>query len=180
MNDSRRVSPIDAARLLLGFLVLPPLDAVLAFLLHRVIWPTGPVGTSKWVDPVQAATAFAAGVAIVAWIVTVAVAWPIVAWLLYGRRLSLKQIVVASLAFGNAPYAIGIAGVVLFYLIGLGTSADVGYVLIHGPAGSFRGVVIGSIIGVTSGFLFWAVAVRGTAYERRGFDAESGPVSTSG
>jgi hypothetical protein len=55
----------------------------------------------------------------------------------------------------------------LFYLMGLATSTDVGYVLIYGPSGSFRGVAVGSILGVASGVLFWAVAIRGTAFERR-------------
>ena len=169
MDDSRRTSRIDAGRLVLGFAVLPPVDTLLAFLLHRVVWPIGPYGTSKWADPLDAAVAFAAGVAIIACIVTVAAAWPIVTWCLYRGRLSLTQILVASLVLGNAPYAISVAGVLLFYLIGLGTSADVGYVLVYGPVGAFRAVVIGSIIGAASGVLFWAVAIRGSGYERRVF-----------
>jgi hypothetical protein len=175
MIEPRAASRFDAARLFLGFAILPGVDAILAFLVHRIVWSQGPYEGSRWGDPVDAAIAFAAGVAIVAVIVTVAGAVPTVAWLLNRGHVSLRQIVVAAVALGNAPFAISVAGVVLFYLVGAATSADVGDVLFYGPIGAVRGIAIGSAMGVASGVIFWAVAIRGTRYGRRAVGAESDP-----
>src|SRR4030095_8769563 len=119
---------------------------------------------SRWADPVDAAIAFAAGVAIVALIVTVAGAVLTVTCLLPPGRVSLSQITIAGLALGNAPFAISVAAVVLFYLVGGATSSVVRYVLFDGRMGAVRSIEIGSVMGVASGVVFWAVAIRGTGY----------------
>jgi hypothetical protein len=174
-------SRFQAARLLLGFAILPVANALLAFLVHRIVWSEGPYEGSQWADPVDAAIAFAAGVAIVALIMTVAGGVPTVAWLLTRGNVSLKQIIIAAVALGNAPFAISAAAVVLFYLVGGATSTDVGYVLFDGPVGAVRAVVIGSVMGFASGVIFWAVVLLGTGHGRRAASSESDPtpVTTS-
>ena len=131
-----------------------------------------PHGASR----VDAAIAFAAGVAIVSVVVTLAGAVPTVAWLRARGRLSLKEITIAAAALGNAPFAISVAGVVLFYLVGSASSADVGYVLFSGPIGAVRAVVISSVIGLASGVVFWAVAIRGIRSGGWVSGSESNPV----
>jgi hypothetical protein len=69
-------------------------------------------------------------------------------------------------ALSNVPFAVSVAAVVLLNLAGRTTSADVAYVLSGPPMGAFRAIVIGSAIGVVSGIVFWAVAIRGTRYGR--------------
>lgn len=157
-------SRFDALRLLLGFAVLPAVNALLAFFVHQLVWTRGPYGGVG--DPIDAAISFAAGVTIVALLVTVVGAVPIVWWLRNQGRVSLRSIVTAAVALGNAPFAISVAGVVAFYLVGSATSADVGYVLWSGPMGIFRAIAIGSVMGFASGVVFWAVAIRGTAQSR--------------
>ena len=112
--------------------------------------------------------------AIVSLVVTVAGAVPTVAWLLTRGRLSITQIIITAVALGNAPFAISVAGVVLFYIAGTATLADVGYVLFSGPMGAVRALVIGSVMGVASGVIFWAVAIRGTGYGRRASTSNRG------
>src|SRR5439155_9744130 len=139
----------------------------------------GPYEGGRWSDPVDAAISFAAGVAIVSLVVTVAGAVPTVAWLLTRGRLSITQIIITAVALGNAPFAISVAGVVLFYIAGTATLADVGYVLFSGPMGAVHALVIGSVMGVVSGVIFWAVAIRGTGYGRRPAGFESDPTMTT-
>src|SRR5262249_37711545 len=79
---TRSASRFEAARLFFGFAPLPPLAGVMAFFIHRILWPVGPSTGGQWSDPVDAAVSFAAGTAIVALLVTAAGAAPIVVRLL--------------------------------------------------------------------------------------------------
>jgi hypothetical protein len=167
LSDPRPASRLDRLRLVLGFAILPAAAAILAFWVHRVVWSSGPYDGARWSDPVDAAIAFAAGVAVIAVIVTVAGAVPTISWLLTQDHVSLKQILIARVALGNAPFAIVVAGVLLLNLAGPTTSADVAHVLSGPPMGAVRAIVIGSAIGVVSGIVFWAVAIRGTRYGQR-------------
>ena len=153
------MTEVKHVRLLLGFAILPPLNAFLAFLLHQVVWPVGPFAGARWGDTTDAAASFAAGVAILAVLMTVAGAVPLVAWLRRRECLSLPTVTVAAVILGNVPYLLSFAIVLTLSAVGLASSADMRYVLVSGPVGAVRAVLLGSVLGFVSGVAFWFVAM---------------------
>jgi hypothetical protein len=154
-------------RLLVGFLLLPVVDTIAAFWIHRLVWPDGLDALSRWGDPVDAATSFAAGVAIIAVVMTFAGAVPAVSWLAGRNRVSFKSLMIASVVLGNTPYAIAAIGTALFYVLGIAMVSDLRYVFLDGPVGVFRAVGIGSTVGALSGFVFWVIAMAGSTSNKQ-------------
>ena len=152
---------LDVARIVLGTMLLPIVATVAAFLIHPLVWPTGPYEGSRWGDPVDAAQSFAAGVAIVAVVVTAIGAIPATLWLVSTRRISFSSLMLTAVACGNAPFAISAVGTVVFYLAGQASWTDVRYVVADGPLGLFRATAVGSGLGALCGLAFWLVAVAG-------------------
>jgi len=167
MTGHHSASRFDALRLLFGFALLPPVDALLGFLFHRVLWSQGPGGSARWYDPVTAHIQFAIVAAVMAVTVIAVGAVPAVLWLLNHGLASPKRILIAATALGNAPYAISAAVVLVLYGIGVVSASDVGYTFVHGPMGAVRAVTIGSVIGLVSGLVFWIIGIRGTRYDQR-------------
>ena len=151
-------SEVNWKRMTLGFFILPIVDTACAFLMHVVVWPYGPGDGGRW-DPVDAATSFAAGVAIVSIPMTFGGAVPVVSWLVNRGRLSFGPVVAAAVAVGNVPVAIVSAGTLLAYGLGAATSSDVRHILIDAPLGVFNnGPIVGSVLGALSGLVFCFVA----------------------
>jgi hypothetical protein len=163
MTGQHAASRFDALRLVFGFALLPPVDALLGFLFHRVLWSQGPGGSAQWYDPVQ----FAIVAAVMAVIVVAVGAVPAVLWLLNHGLASPKRILIAAIALGNMPYAISCAGVIVQYLAGFMSASALAHSLLHGPMGAGRAVTIGSVMGLVSGLVFWTVGIRGTRYDQR-------------
>ena len=131
------------SRLLLGFAILPIVDAGVALL----VLPRG----------------LAVVVAGVGLLVTVAGAVPVVYWLMRARRLRLTNLLLAGLALGNAPFAWYVLGLVLPLTImhmAMGTLSEHLLPFSSLIAGSARALAIGSFFGVLSAAAFWLVTVR--------------------
>lgn len=93
----------------------------------------------------------AAGVGILALLVTVIGVWPTAMWLVKRRTLSVTQVLGFGLVFGNLPVVLGTA------LTGGG----------YGPAGLLRGLAFASVIGAIGAAAFWLIAIRPGFASRR-------------
>lgn len=146
-EQPRRLSSAQEMRLFLGLFVQPFVAAGLAFVAFPVVEHTGRALHGRIsVDPLDAAASLAAGVAIVAFLVTLCGAVPAVLWLVRRGPLTLKTVLLSGLVLGNAPVLIGAV------LAGFGS----------GAFGAIRAIVFGSYLGFGSAFVFWVVTVRGS------------------
>ena len=139
-------------RLFIGLAVQPFAAAGLGFLSFPLVdLSNRALGRGVPSDPIDGAISFAAGIALVALIITVGGALPAVAWYLKHGPLTLKRILLSGTALGNVPFAI------LVPLAGGGSSATW-----WGPAAAVRALAAGTFFGLAGALLFWAIAVRGT------------------
>lgn len=148
---------------MIGFLLVPPVAGFLAFLGFPVLIHSGygvlPPGNLA--DPAGAARGFGLGVGILAVGVTAFGVVPTVLWLRKRGPLSLRRVVVAGAALGNAPFALIVLIIVVVQLVNGTITPDVAR-LWYGLAGAVRSVLIGTFVGTASAAVFWAIAVRGT------------------
>lgn len=151
-------SPAAGVRVVAALCAQPFVAAALAFASFPLVERTGrPLYRGIPVDALDAAGSFAAGVAIVAFFVTLFGALPAVLWLTWRcSPFSITKVLLSGLALGNVP-------VVLLSLVA-GS---------YGPYGTIRAVAIGSFLGVSSAFVFWLIAGDGSGRS----DAPSGRVS---
>jgi len=157
MSESPTLSPRAELRLVAGFFVVPPSIAALTFLGYLAIWDIGGPGALGSVpfDPVDSALSLATGVGVIAVVVTVFGAVPIVAWLNRRRALTLRTLLLVGAILGNLPFIL----IVLAVLATNGRlSSDVARVW-DGSAGAMRATALGFGYGVVSASLFWLVAV---------------------
>lgn len=156
----RRLTPAEELKLLTGLAVQPVLAFAVAFvsfpfvLLDRAGRTLGGGFPS---DPTDAALSVALGVGVVAVFMTALVILPAVLWILNRRLVTFTQSLVYGLGFGNLPIVIGT-------ILSQG-----GY----GLAGVVRGMVLGSLVGLTGAAAFWGIAIRGLDSGR---DPATGPV----
>lgn len=154
-------------RLLLGFAILPLVQAGVAVLIWPVVWWMGGHGASRLIDPDGVARGFALLTAILGSIVTIAGAVPVVLWLIRRGRLRLAELLLAGLVLGNAPFGWYVFALVvpitIMHLV-MGTLSEHLLPASALIAGAARAVAIGSFFGVLSAAVFWLVAVFG---ERR-------------
>ena len=161
-------SPRAELRLLSGFALMPLAAAAFAFAAYALLWQAGPDSMSgfKPSDPIASAVSIGMAVGLVAVLVTVFGAVPLVMWLLRRGPLALSRVLLAGAILGIAPLAIGI-------LVMLGASLARGTMPEHvgdawyGWEGMIRTTTVGLFVGVTSAAVFWLVAVRGTELTTR-------------
>lgn len=162
MNEPGRNSKRSRWRLAAAFAVVPIVDGILAFAVFPIIWPVGAHGRVQPVDPFSEAASFGVLTGVVALLVTLAGAVPVVSWLINRRRASFANIVKAGLALGNAPfavYALAAAYFALLHLIG-GTMSQHLVPLSSLLAGTLRVIGLGSGLGVAGAVVFWLAALR--------------------
>ena len=140
-----RASP-GRGRLLLGFALMPLSNFVMALVVFPLLW------------------SFAILTGVIAVVITVAGAVPVVHSLMKRGAVSLKQLLLAGLALGNAPFAVYAVMALMFTLMHVanGTIADHLSPLPDLIAGTLRVIAIGSFFGMASAAIFWAVAILGT------------------
>lgn len=145
--QTRTLSSVEQGRLLAALAVQPFLAAATAFFSFPLLLDrTGRTMAGGFPsDPTDAAVSIAAGVGIVALLVTVIGVWPTALWLVKRRTLTVRQVLGFGLGFANLPIAFGTV------LTGGG----------YGPAGLLRGSVFASVIGVLGAAAFWLIVIRG-------------------
>jgi len=145
MRTIRTLTPSDEMRIFAGAVVQPLLAAALAFVSFPLIMldRNGRTLAGGTTDVVQTATSAAAGVGLVALVVTIVGAIPTAVWLLKRRRVSLLETLAFGLGFGILPFAFG--------ALTAGT---------YGIAGVIRGVAFSSLLGVAGAAAFWGIALR--------------------
>lgn len=154
-------TPRAEMRMLVGYVLMPPMCGLLAYLTIR-----GELALGVWFHngrpSPQAALPLAFAVTIFAApIATIAGAVPGVAWLIRRGRLTLPNLLLSGVAFGNIPIVILM---VLAFLEKLrnGTPASVEPLQVLAP------VLLGAWFGAWAALFFWFVSIRGTELDSRG------------
>ena len=153
-------TPRAEMRMLVGYVLMPPMCGLLAYLTIRgelamgVWFHNGRPSQQVALQLALAVTIFAAPIA------TIAGAVPGVAWLIRRGRLTLPNLLLSGVAFGNIPIAILM---VLAFLEKLrnGTAASVEPLHVLAP------VLLGAWFGVWAALFFWFVSIRGTELDSR-------------
>ena len=151
-------------RLWTAFAVLPVITAVLAFLAFPLVWAiSGNQG--QLVDSNEAAGAFAFVAGFFGCVVTFGGAAPLAFWRLKRGPIPLRQSVVDGLLLGNAPFALYVVGLVLpltvMHMVN-GTMSGRWLPVSELVFGTLRAIVIGSLLGMASGVIFWVLGLRQT------------------
>lgn len=121
-------------RIIRGLAVQPFIATALAVVLFPLIAYSAGGGVT--LEPFKAALTLGVVIGIVATLITGLVAYPVLLFLLKRGPVTLAQTLVAGVALGNIPAAIGL-------LLG---------------AGSTRSSVFGSLLGLISAAVFWWIA----------------------
>jgi hypothetical protein len=159
-TPSVRVSPADEMRLFAAFAVQPFVAALMAFAAFPVVDYTGrSLYGGRPIDPADAALSFAFGTGVVALLVTIFAAFPLVMWLLTRGPLARAQTLIAGGILGNLP-AIVILLALVVQRSGDGVGAGSLWELTYGPAGAVRALTIGSCFGLAGAAVFWRLAGR--------------------
>jgi hypothetical protein len=162
MPQDRSASRRAGVRLVAAFFVVPPILGCLTFVASVVLVYAGAI---EGAEPVDAALAIAAGIGILAIVVIAFGAIPVVAWFIRRGPLSLRQLLLAGAALGNAPFAVIVLVVTITHLHGEPRFGDIGRYW-YGLSGALVRIGIGLLCGTTSAAVFWAVGVRGSDLER--------------
>lgn len=104
------------------------------------------------------AGSFAAGAFFVIVLVTAFGALPLFAWMNERGQITYKQCLVAGIGFGNAPFLIISAIIVLVHAF-KGAVVD-SNAMWYGATGMVRTITTGTLIGAALGSVFWFVGVR--------------------
>jgi hypothetical protein len=159
MKASRSVFSGSELRLTLGFAALPPAMGLVMFFTCLVLW-----GVGAWAfdgpPSFDAAIGLGLAVSVIAALVTVFGAVPAVLWLIRRRNLSLRTLLLAGMALGNAPLAIIVAGILARQAIRGNLLSDAG--LSFGWFVAIRSILLGLWFGIAAAVVLWAVGVRGT------------------
>ena len=157
-------------RLFIGLAVQPFAAGGLGFLSSPLVHLSNhALGRGVPSDPIDAAIAFAAGIAFVALVITVGGALPAVTWYVKHGPLTLKRVLLSGAALGNVPFAI------LVPLAGGGSSSTW-----WGPAAAVWALAVGTFFGLAGASLFWAIGVRGTDLAAAAQPADKPPQPPSG
>jgi hypothetical protein len=157
MIEAGQADTPSGGRLAVAFAVLPPAQALLAYVLFPLFWELA--GTFR---PNDGAAAHMARVTGVLGVLLTLVAVPVVLLLLRRGEATLQRLLITGVALGNLPFALYLSLLIrptLMHLIG-GTLGNhlvpVSDLLVAG----LRVVALGSTFGLLSAGLFWMIAIR--------------------
>jgi hypothetical protein len=151
--------PMRSPRFWLALAALPPLDAVTAYFAFPLVWYMGGHRGQSY-DPIQPARAFALLTGILSVFVTCAAA-PTVIWMKKHGAITLRHLLLAGVALGNAPFFGIVAAIVLPFTvmhIAAGTISQHLSPVSDLIAGTLRSLALGSTMGAWSAFVFWMIA----------------------
>ncbi len=158
------MSPADSApsgvRLAVAFAVLPPAQALLAYVLFPLLWELS--GTSRPDDAARAATQGAVITGILG-LLTTLVAVPVVVSLIGRGQATLRRLLITGLLLGNLPFALYLGMLILPATLMHVIRGTLGNHLLPVPellAAGARIVALGSTFGVLSAGLFWTLGIR--------------------
>jgi hypothetical protein len=160
MSVPMTASPRAEMRMLVGYLLMPPMCGLLAYLTIRAELALG-VWFHNGHPSELAALQLAFAVAIFAApIATIAGAVPGVAWLIRRRWLTLPNLLLSGVAFGNVPIAI-LMILALLEKLRNGTLESVEPLQLFAPA------LLGAWFGAWAALFFWFISIRGTELDSR-------------
>jgi hypothetical protein len=149
------------ARVLVGLVTLPLAAGVLMFATCLLLWRLD-VWIFEGSGSFDAAVSLGLGIVIVAAPAT-GIAIPVVLWLLWRERLSLRNLLLTGVVVGNVPFAVIVAGIVGTQYSRGSLNWDVGR-LWFGGYGAARAIVLGTAFGTVLAGFFWIVALRGSDF----------------
>ncbi|HXG53860.1 MAG TPA: hypothetical protein VNJ03_00635 [Vicinamibacterales bacterium] len=162
-----RTSTPSAARVFAAFPILPFVNAASALVVSPLFWyVTGRPGRLD--NPQAAAMSFAVITGVAALLVTLCGAVPAFSRLRKRGPISLTQTVAVGIALGNVP-VIAIALAALYFTVLHIIGGTISYHLsppLEIVAGFLPLIVIGSVLGTMSAWVFWMIAIRGTDVSR--------------
>ena len=162
-RQARFASP--SGRRLLAFALMPVINTLMAFVAFptlRVLRERGEFAVVVGSD--HGAYVLAVLTGLTAAIVTIAGAVPLFYKMVKRGPVTLKQTLLAGLALGNAPFVVITLVTIMFALmhVAAGTIRDHLAPLPDLIAGNLALIAIGSLLGIVSSAIFWAVAIHGT------------------
>jgi MFS family permease len=155
-----RISRSTSLRMLGGFVAVPPALGILGFFGFGLLESGGLLPYSgRLTNPTGAATGIGLVVSVLAFLMTVGGALPVVLHLSERGPLERKRLLVAGALLGNVPLALIIVGVTLVNLAA-GTP-ERGRELYEIVPNLVR-VLVGTFLGVSGAVIFWHIGVRDT------------------
>ena len=137
----------ERERLLIGFLVMPVAAAAFGGLMFPLVYRTFPPDVLP--DFVDVLKTWILGITLLSVVLTLTVAAPLVFFTRRHRALHLSMILTIGLICGNLPV-----------LLGMGSATPTRALLLRGPWGPGRALVVGSTIGLLCAATFWVLAIR--------------------
>ncbi len=162
MTAPDRTPAYDPFRLWAAFAVLPFITAVLAFFAFPLVWALGG-HAGRPLDSNQVAGMFAFVAGLFALVVTLVAAAPLALWRLKRGPIPLWQSMVDGLLLGNAPFVLYVVALLLPFTVVhmmMGTMSGRWLPFSELVFGTLRAVTIGSVLGTTSGAIFWFLGIR--------------------
>ena len=163
------VSNISRWRFVAAVVAIPLVDALLGYVAFPIVWWLGDHGESRPVSFPQAALAFGTLAGALGLLVMITVALPVTLRLIRNGQTSVRHFAVVGVVLGNLPFALYLCAVLLFALLHLlaGTLAEHLSPIPALLAGGLRAILIGSVMGATSGVMFWLITGQESACETR-------------
>src|SRR5262245_60725985 len=96
---------LDSLRLLVGFLLVPPIASIIAVLTYDAMWHLGLLPAGVPIHTLDSAVSLGFGIFVLAAVTTVGGVVPGVLWLAKQGRLSVRSLVVLGAVLGNVPLA---------------------------------------------------------------------------
>ena len=171
----RALSARSILRLIAACMLAPLVAGAVMFLTFIAQWygRLQVFPSSPYSDPVDAARSVAAGVAVIAYMATAAIAVPLLGWRATRGPLSLMHVLSTGMIAGQVPFMLIVAGILVVQTANGALSWDVAR-LWYGWYGTLRAIVLGLLIGPSAAMAFWLIGIRSTELDAHCSD-KSGP-----
>jgi len=142
--------------MLVGFALIPPTAVLFTLVTYDLMFQTRLLPQGAPMDSLDSAESLAAGVGILAVVMTLLGAVPGVISLIHRRSLSLARLLILGAALGNVPFALIVLGVIALHAVRGTLSADIARYW-YGLSGAAVRVAMGLITGTGSAAAFWFI-----------------------